>query len=62
MWVRVATMNFVSTAKRWLQSINHKIPYTDWTSLCVLIRERFCRDQHELLLRQLFQAKMTGTV
>ncbi|CAD6333962.1 unnamed protein product [Miscanthus lutarioriparius] len=62
MWVRVATMNFTNTAKRWLQSINQKIPQTDWTTLCAMIRERFCRDQHELLLRQLFQIKMTGSV
>jgi hypothetical protein len=64
MWVRVATMNFTNSAKRWLQSINHRLEseHTSWAVLCVMIRERFCRDQHELLLRQLFSIKQTGSV
>jgi hypothetical protein len=55
-------MRFTNTAKRWLQSINHKIPQTDWITLCAMIHERFCQDQHELLLHRLFQIKMSGSV
>ncbi|CAD6334072.1 unnamed protein product [Miscanthus lutarioriparius] len=34
----------------------------DWSTLCALVRECFCRDQHELLLRQLFNIRQTCSV
>ena len=62
MWIRVATMHFTGAAKRWLQSIEHLLSSLDWTSFCSLLHERFSRDQHELLLRQLFNIRQTGSV
>jgi len=62
MWIRVATMHFTSAAKRWLQSIEHLLSSLDWSSFCSLLHERFSRDQHELLLRQLFNIRQTGSV
>lgn len=50
MQVRVATMHFTGNAKRWLQSIAHRLEQTEWLAFCALLRERLCRDQHELLL------------
>lgn len=62
MWVKCSTMQFVGAARRWFQSAERQIARKDWPSFCRLIRERFCRDQHELLIRQMFHIKMTSTV
>jgi hypothetical protein len=62
MWIRVATMHFTSSAKRWLQSVEHLLPTIDWSTFCTMIHDRFGRDQHELILRQLFHIKQTSTV
>jgi hypothetical protein len=62
MWVKCSTMQFTGAARRWLQSVEHQLVGVDWPSFCRLIRERFCRDQHELLIRQLFHIKQTSTV
>ena len=62
MWIRVATMHFTGAAKRWLQSIEHLLASLNWKSFCSLLHERFSRDQHELLLRQLFNIRQTGSV
>lgn len=62
MWIRVATMHFTGAVKRWLQSIEHQLASIDWTSFYALIHERFSRDQHESLLRQLFNIRQTGSM
>jgi hypothetical protein len=61
-WVRVATMHFDGPAACWLQSVNHRIRTTTWTELCSWIHDRFGRDQHEALIRQLFHIKQVGSV
>ncbi|CAD6253095.1 unnamed protein product [Miscanthus lutarioriparius] len=45
-----------------VQSVERQLIGLDWPSFCRLIRERFCRDQHELLRRQHFHIKQTTTV
>ena len=62
MWVRVATMQFTGVAKRWIQSIAHRLEHIGWQDFCAMVRERFCHDQHELLIRQLFHIKQTTSV
>lgn len=62
MWIRVTTMHFTGAAKHWLYSIEHRLASIDWPTFCALIHERFSRDQHELLLRQLFNIRQTGSV
>ena len=62
MWIRVATMHFTGAAKRWLQSIEPLLASSDWKTFCSLIHERFNRDQHELLLLQLFNIRQSGSV
>jgi len=62
MWIRVATMHFTGAAKRWLQSIEPLLATSDWKIFCSMIHERFSRDQHELLLRQLFNICQSGSV
>jgi hypothetical protein len=58
-WVRVALMHFEGPAARWLQSMDHRVRTTSWSELCSWIHERFRRDQHELLIRQLYRIKQT---
>jgi hypothetical protein len=61
-WVRVSTMHFEGPAARWLQSVNRRVLTATWKELCMWIHERFGRDQHDLLIRQLFHIKQTSSV
>lgn len=63
-WIKVATMHFVpsSDAARWKQSIEDELPSMTWPSFRTLLLERFGRDEHEILVRKLFQIRMTATV
>jgi hypothetical protein len=61
-WVRVATMHFDGVAARWLQSVHHRIRSATWNEICSWIHDRFGRDQHESLIRQLFHIKQSGSV
>ena len=61
-WVRDASMQFIGPGKRWIQSIAHRLAQVSWTEFYILLHERFCRDQHELLLRQLFNIRQTASV
>jgi hypothetical protein len=61
-WIRIATMHFSGPAARWLQSVEPQLPHISWVDFGGLIRERFGRDQHEILIRQLFHIKQTTTV
>jgi len=61
-WVHVATHHFTHAAARWLQSVESEVQNISWESFSNLIHERFSRDQHELLLRQLFHIKHTSIV
>jgi hypothetical protein len=58
-WVRVATMHFEGAAAKWLQSVHHTIRSASWSELSSWIHDRFGRDQHESLIRQLFHIKQT---
>lgn len=62
MWIRVATHHFTHSAAHWLQSVESQLHNISWPAFSVLIHDRFSRDQHELLLRQLFHIKMTSSV
>jgi hypothetical protein len=55
-------MQFTGAARRWFQSVERQLVGVDWPSFCRMIRERFCRDQHELLIRHLFHIKQSTTV
>ena len=55
-------MQFTGAAKRWIQSIAHRLEHIGWQNFCAMVRERFYRDQHELLIRQLFHIKQTTSV
>jgi hypothetical protein len=61
-WIKVASMHFVDPAARWLQSMGTKIRSSSWSKFCKLVLDRFGRDHHELLVRQLFSIRQSGTV
>jgi hypothetical protein len=61
LWVKVAGMHFNGAAKRWIQSLDHP-SQTPWPEFCKLLMDRFARDQHETLLRQMFHIQQTATV
>jgi len=62
MWIKCSTMQFTGPARRWFQSVERNLVGVDWPSFCRMIRERFCRDQHELLLRTYLHIRQTTTV
>lgn len=55
-------MHFVGAAKRWYNAVESRLRECSWETLSSLVLERFGKDHHELLLRQLFQIRQTGTV
>jgi hypothetical protein len=61
-WIKVASMYFVDPAARWLQSLSRKVKMCSWPEFCGLVLERFGREHHELLVRQLFTICQSGSV
>lgn len=61
-WVKVSTMHFEGPTPRWLQFVDHRIHTASWAELCSWIHERFGRDQHEILIRQLYRIKQSESV
>lgn len=55
-------MQFTGPATCWLQSVEPQLPYISWSDFGGMIQERFGRDQHEILIHQLFHIKQTTTV
>jgi hypothetical protein len=62
MWVKVATMHFEGRAARWLQSVERRLRQLSWEEFCTLVHDRFGREQHETLIRQLFHIRQTTYV
>jgi transposase InsO family protein len=62
MWVRVARGHMAETAELWLQSVEDTVRTASWRTFCLMVLERFGKDHHELLIRQLFNIHMSGTV
>jgi len=52
----------VDAAALWLQSIESQLDSVSWEQFCVMVHERFDRDQHELLVRQLLHIRQTSSV
>jgi len=61
-WVKLATMHFSGSAIFWMQSIELDLRKLKWESLCKVVIERFQRDEHNLVTRQFFHIKQTGSV
>lgn len=61
-WIKIASMHFSDAATRWLQSVESRVRSLSWEDFCALVLERFGRDKHALLIRQLFHIKQDGSV
>ena len=46
----------------WYQSIAPQLPSATWESFCQMLHERFDRDRHEHLLRQMFSIRQHTSV
>lgn len=55
-------MYLEGTAACWYESIDNTPAIANWTNFCQALHDRFDRDQHEALIRKLFQIKQTTTV
>lgn len=62
LWLSIAEMYLEGPADLWYQSIQNELQNTTWTTFCQLLHDHFDRDQHELLLRKLFNVHQTSTV
>ncbi|XP_071680601.1 uncharacterized protein [Lolium perenne] len=60
--VEYATMHFSGNAALWLQSVEHKLASLTWDQWCELLSKHFDRGQYQLLYRQCFRLRQTGTV
>jgi hypothetical protein len=61
-WIKVATMSFPRVAGLWLQFVEHKLDHMTWYEFFHLMCERFGKDQHAQLVRQLFHIRQKGYV
>ncbi|CAN6343657.1 unnamed protein product [Urochloa humidicola] len=63
-WIKVASMHITpaSTAGRWLQSVEKRLTQASWSEFCQMILDRFGKEHHELLIRQLFHIKQLRSV
>jgi hypothetical protein len=62
LWIQVASMHFEGVAAHWWQSVERRLRSASWSEFCRLLHERFGRDQHETLIRQLFHIRQVGSV
>jgi hypothetical protein len=61
-WIKVSSMHFIDPAAKWLQSVAKRVKSCSWFEFCKLVLDRFGRDHHELLVRQLLHVKQIGSV
>jgi hypothetical protein len=61
-WIMVSTMHFVPPAAHWLPSVEYKLKSCSRLQFSSMLLDRFGRDQHEVLIRQLLNIKQLGSV
>lgn len=61
-WIKIATMHFLDPAACWLPSVEFKLQSCSWATFESMVLDKFGRDQHALLVRQLFHIKQTHSV
>jgi hypothetical protein len=55
-------MHLSRAATRWFPAVEQQVLTMSWPQFTALVLERFGKDQHELLIRQLFHVRQTCTV
>jgi len=61
-WIPLAAMHMNGPAARWFQSVEEKLRSASWSEFSQLLLDRFGREQKELLIRQLFHIRQSGSV
>lgn len=61
-WVKLASMQIIAPAARWLPSVEHKLKSCSWEQFVQLVLDRFSREHHELLVRQFLHIRQTSSV
>jgi hypothetical protein len=61
-WIKLATMHFQGASSHWLMSVELKLKTYSWPQFCALLTDRFRKQHHELLIRQLFHIRQQGRV
>lgn len=62
LWVRIATIYFSGRASSWLRSSKAHVRYPNWEHFCIAVSNKFDRDLHETLIRQMDYIKQVGSV
>jgi hypothetical protein len=55
-------MHFIPPASHWLPSVETRFKSCSWLLFASMLLDRFGRDQHDLLVRQLINIKQSGSV
>jgi hypothetical protein len=55
-------MHVEGVATHWFQSVERSVRSITWEKFCTLVHDRFGRDQHEAIIRQLFHIQQSGSV
>jgi len=61
-WIKVSTMHLTGAAARWFLAVEQQVLRMSWPQFTALVMKRFGKDQHELLIRQLFHIRQKGVV
>jgi hypothetical protein len=62
LWIKVASMHHEGPAAWWFHSVERRLLNANCSTFCAQIHDRFGRDQHEALIRQLFHIHQVGSV
>lgn len=62
LWVRISIIYFMGRAASWLRSSRAHLRFPMWEDFCTAVSEKFDRDQHEALIRQMDSIKQTRMV
>jgi hypothetical protein len=61
-WIKVARMHFSGSTARLLQPVEYHLSRLSWQEFVHMVMDRFGKDQHEVLVRQLLHIRQNTTV
>lgn len=61
-WNRIVAMYCSGPAACWLHSVERRVHLCSWQTFSAMLLERFGKDDHDALIRQLLHIRQQGTV
>jgi hypothetical protein len=61
-WIKVSMMHLTGAAARWFPAVEQQVITMSWPQFTALVLECFGKDQHELLIHQIFHIRQIGSV